>query len=358
MLKSINLIILLLLIGQLSFAQTNKELAKTKLQQAIKLEDEDGKYDEALVLIAEAQKLDPQNITYPYEMAYTYSEKKEYRKAADILEKLTTHKDVYDQVYQGLGNAYDYMGLGDKAIETYKKGLTFFPNSGKLYAELGNMQLNKKNYDDAISFYEKGIDVDPTYGSNYYRAAKIFFTGDNKLWGMIYGELFMNIDRNSNRTREISKLLMENYKNQITFSDGIKVSFTKNSTLSPAEIKLLSKVESFPTNAYEALLKQASSGQKEININTLSTIRSKFIELYYKKKYNEKYPNVLFDFQQEIEKLGHGEAYNHWIVLAGDEDGFTKWRDANETKWNAFIKWFTPNAIKLDQDHKFLKTQY
>ncbi len=358
MAKSINLIILLLLIGQLSFAQTNKELAKTKLQQAIKLEDDEGKYDEALVLIAEAQKLDPQNITYPYEMAYTYSEKKEYRKAADILEKLTTHKDVYDQVYQALGNSYDYLGLGDKAIETYKKGLTFFPNSGKLYAELGNMQLNKKNYNDAVSFYEKGIDVDPTYGSNYYRAAKIFFDSENKLWGMIYGELFMNIDRNSNRTREISKLLMENYKSQITFSDGTKVAFTKTSNLSPAELKILSKVESFPYGVYEGLLKQASSGQKEININTLSTIRSKFIELYYKKKYNEKYPNVLFDYQREIEKLGHGEAYNHWIVLAGDEDGFNKWRDANETKWNDFIKWFTPNALKLDKDHKFIKTQY
>ncbi len=358
MAKSINLIILLLLIGQLSFAQTNKELAKTKLQQAIKLEDEDGKYDEALVLIAEAQKLDPQNITYPYEMAYTYSAKKEYQKAADILEKLTTHKDVYDQVYQALGNAYDYLDLGDKAIETYKKGLTFFPNSGRLYAELGNMQLNKKNYNDAVSFYEKGIDVDPTYSSNYYRAAKVFFNSANKIWGMIYGELFVNIDRNSDRTREISKLLLENYKSQITFSDGTKISFTKNATLSPAEQKTLSKVQSFSITAYEALLKQAIAGQKEININTLSTIRSKFIELYYKKKYNEKYPNVLFDYQREIERLGHGDAYNHWLLLAGDEDGFNEWRDANKTKWDNFIKWFVPNAIKLDKDHKFLKNQY
>ena len=59
-------------------AQSNVEQAKSKAMQAIQLEDEQGKYDEAIALFQEAQKLDPANISYPYEEAYAYSGKKEY----------------------------------------------------------------------------------------------------------------------------------------------------------------------------------------------------------------------------------------------------------------------------------------
>src|SRR5690348_17204330 len=102
--------LILVFIGQVSTAQTNKEQAIAKAREAIKLEDEQGKYDEAIKLFEEAQALDPDNITYPYEIAYSYTAKKEYKKAADILEKLLNHKDVYGRVYQALGNAYDYQG--------------------------------------------------------------------------------------------------------------------------------------------------------------------------------------------------------------------------------------------------------
>ncbi len=43
------------------YAQTDKDLALQKAKQAIKLED-DGKFDEALALLKESQKLDPENI--------------------------------------------------------------------------------------------------------------------------------------------------------------------------------------------------------------------------------------------------------------------------------------------------------
>lgn len=48
----------------------------------------------------------------------------------------------------------------------------------------------------------------------------------------IYGEIFMNLERNSTRTFEISKLLYDTYKSQITFNkDTIHVSFSKNNII-------------------------------------------------------------------------------------------------------------------------------
>ncbi len=43
---------------------------------------------------------------------------------------------------------------------------------------------------------------------------------------------------------------------------------------------------------------------------------------------------------KEILDAGHYEAYNHWLLLKGDEDAFSKWQSANEDKWDKFVEWY------------------
>ncbi|WP_293308712.1 tetratricopeptide repeat protein [Pedobacter sp. UBA5917] len=352
---------LILLSFQTVFAQSteDKALAKNKAQQAYKLEDEEGKFDEAIKLLEESQKLDPENITYPYELAYSYSGKKDHQKAAEILEKLTRHKDVYDLVYQALGNAYDYLGQPDKAIDTYEKGLKKFPKSGKIYTELGNMQLNRKDFNNAIKYYEKGIEAEPSYAANYYRASKIFLGSTEKVWGMLYGELFMNLERNSKRTQEMSKLLFDTYMSQIQIKgDTAKVSFAKNHTISIDALKDPKKFRMPFTAIYEMNLTLGVAGEKEVNLNSLSDIRANFLKNFIKGGNDKKYPNILFDYQQKLAELDFLEPYNHWILMIGDEPAFTKWQLANNSNWNNFLKWFNDNGLEVDDNHKLYRLQY
>lgn len=355
------LTILILLSFQTAFAQNveDKALAKTKAQEAFKLEDEQGKFDEAIKLLEEAQKLDPENITYPYELAYSYAGKKDHQKAVEILEKLTRHKDVYDLVYQSLGNNYDYLGQPEKAIETYETGLKKFPKSGKIYTELGNMQLNKQDFNKALTYYEKGIEMEPAYAANYYRASKIYLSSTEKIWGMLYGEIFMNLDRNSKRTAEMSKLLFDTYKNQIQIKgDSIKLSFAKNHTLSLDAIKDPKNFKMPFTMVYEMQLTIAVAGQKEITLNSVSEIRSKFLKGYLGAGNDKKFPNILFDYQQKLSEQDFFEPYNHWLLMMGDEVSFNKWQLGNSSNWNNFMKWFSGNALSVDDAHKFYRLQY
>lgn len=352
---------LLLTTVQALHAQTNAETALQKAKDAIKIEDESGKYNEAIALLQEAQKLDPDNINYPYEVAYAYSTKKEYKKAADILEQLINRKDAFARVYQALGNAYDEQGKPDKAIETYEMGLKKFPNAGELYLEMGNMKLNKKEYDNALPYYEKGIEVNPQFPSNYYWAAKIFCGTTEKVWGMIYGELFMNLERNSKRTAEISKLLFDTYKSQIKFKldSSISVSFSKNATINIDALKDPKQFKMpFGMGCYEIGLTIAVIGEKQIDINSLDRIRTRFLDNYFKNSNATTYPNILFDYQQKVKAVGHFEAYNHWILMKGNEDAFNEWKGANETKWTEFTQWFTDNKLQLDANNKFYRAQY
>ena len=98
---------------------------------------------------------------------------------------------------------------------------------------MGNVHWGKEEYGKALSYYEKGIEVDPKFSSNYYRATLIYCGSSEKLWGLIYGEVFMNIERNSKRTAEISKLLYDTYKKEIKITDetSMTCSFCQQMTM-------------------------------------------------------------------------------------------------------------------------------
>lgn len=350
-----------------SFAQTNKEIALRKGNEAIKLEDEKGLYDDAIKLFEEAEKLDPENISYPYEKAFALSSKKEYKKASDILEKLINHKDVNQRVYQALGNAYDEQGKSELAKDTYNKGLEKFPNSGELYLELGNLNLAKRDYNNAITYYEKGLEVDPKFPSNYYWASKLYCSSSERVWGMIYGELFMNLERNSKRTAEISKLLYDTYFKAFEFTSETKDKRTINysfSTIGSKENPLPEpkKGEKFKLpygiGVYEPTIGVTLIDITKIDLSSLNTIRKGFIENYIEKNLLKEYPNVLFEYQNKILKAGHFEAYNYWLLMKGNEDEFGKWKSKNENSWNEFVNWFKENKMPLDRTNNFYRNQY
>lgn len=191
---------------------------------------DNGDYQESILLLEKAEKLEPKNPIIKYEMSYAYYKKKDYTKTIKILKKLIKKEKPKDYYYQVLGNAYDLSGDSKKALKTYQEGMVELPNSGKLHLETGNMYFNQKDYNTAIKWYEKGIDAEPNYPSNYFRLAHLYLNSDYKVWGLIYGEMFMHLENGSKRTEAMSEMLYKTYKSQITFNDtttAIKISFYK-----------------------------------------------------------------------------------------------------------------------------------
>lgn len=351
--------ILLLFAAQITYGQNNKEKAFAKAQEAVQLMDK-GKVDESITLLEEAQKLDPERYIYPYELAYAYYLKQDYKKAVKILEKNKGHKNVEALLFQLLGNSYDMLGKPEKAVETYDAGLQKFPNTGILYLEKGNLFWAKKEYAEALSFYEKGIEVEPAFASNYYRAARIYCNSSEEVWGMIYGEIFLNLERNTPRTAEISELLFETYKSEIKFVNDTtsSVSFCQQMTMNISSLGSGKQFQLPFGMVYESALMFTVINEKGININSLNRIRTRFLETYFKNGSNATHPNLLFDYQEKVRQAGHLEAYNYWVLMKGDLEGFQIWQEANSEKWNSFVKWFNENVMLVDNEHKFHSQQY
>lgn len=360
--KNLSSLIIALIIGiasqQFVYSQTNQEIAREKGKQAINLEDE-GKFTEAIKLLEEAQKLDTSSLIYPYELGYSYYSMKDYQRAVTYLESIITHPKAGEEYFQLLGNCYDNLGNSDRALKTYDDGLVRFPHSGKLFLEKGNVFWIQKEYIKALPLYEQGIQADPSFPSNYYRAATIYCHSQDEVWGMVYGEIFMNLERNSGRTAEISKLLYDTYKSEIKYTAEslTSVSFCQNTTMDASEVATQKKVKLPFETLYEMTMAISAAPEKRIDINSLNRIRTKFVEKYYQMGHATTRPNVLFEYQNQLLKAGHLDAYNHWIVMRGDQEGFAEWQAANKKEWDEFVNWFSAHRLIINDENKFYRGQ-
>lgn len=360
--RAIFLCLLSVIFFQTIQAQTNND----KIEEAIQLM-ESGNIGESIILLNEVLKEEPDSYVAGYELGYAYYLKKDYKEAIKIMKKLEKHKDVNHLLYGMIGNAYDELGESKKALKTYDDALKKFPEKGILYLNKGVTLMRQEDYNGALAIFEKGIEADPIFPSNYYWAAKMFnLDTEEKNWGMIYGEIFMNLERNSRRTQEISKLLYDTYKNNITIVNdtSVALSFTKKEQTiyldkkksGDAAYLLKALSQAYNSSVYDSVMKEAVlPAPKEIDLTSLNTIRNKFVTIYTE-KYGESDPNVLFTFQKEIQALGLMNAYNHWILMQGDLDAFDEWHAENQQEWDRFVNWFTANPIQITHDNKFVRT--
>lgn len=359
MIKQTRLFFLLftLLTTSFAYSQNNSEKAKEMKDEAVKRMD-NGQVDESLKLLKEAQKLDPDKLDIPYEMAFAYILKRDYKEATKILEKNLDHKEISDGVYQLLGNSYDYWGKPEKALDAYDRGLKKFPNSGRLYLEKGNVYLIKKEYNTALPLYEKGVEVDPTFPSNYYRLALLFCNSKEPMWGLLYGELFLNLEHGSKRFNEVSKLLYDTYKSRIKITgDSSKIDFC-NIVIQAEDLMDKNNIK-FPfCMPFGQAFAVSLIGIKTVDVNSLDVIRTNFLSNWILFKHNKKFPNVLYDYQEKVRAAGHLEAYNHFILAGADVDSFKEWASANKEKFTNFMNWYKENQISLDASNKFYRGQY
>lgn len=362
--KKIAPLIVLVLVSLTGFSQSkqDREKARELGYEGIRLSDE-GKYEEAIDLFEKARRIDPEEPDYTYEIAYAYYGLKQYKNAVKALETIIDHKNATDQYYQLLGNSYDNMKQPEEALKVYKKGLERFPSSGKLYLESGIVEYFRKNYNEAIGYWEKGVQVEPKFSSNYYWLGKVFANTDEKIWAVIYGELFMNLERGSKRTEEMSSILFDAYRSAINIksSTEVGISFSKVMTI-PSEGKEPKPPFQmhYELNMSTGLAMAVITDKKEVSIDLLSAMRNSFITSWYEKKTDKDYPNVLFDYQKKLADKGHLDAYSHWLLMKGNEDEFNQWLadKENTVKYDAFIEWYKQNPITLNDKNKFYRTQY
>lgn len=370
--KKLSLLILIMWTSMLLAAQpSGNELKARELgKQAIQLMDKEQKYTQAIKLLKKAAKLDPATIAYYYEIAYAYYAQKDYEKVISTLKKVVKDDKADVRYYRLLGIAYDLQKEYKDAAKIFEKGIERFPYSGELYLEMGGLEYRMGRTDLAVNNWEQGIKRDPTFSSNYYWAAKMYLNSNEQIWGMFYGELFMNLERASTRTEEMSKLLFRTYKQGINYTSETtaKVSFSEKAnmfllleSLGPIDtlytIPFLAAYELTHQVALKDILKDKQK-RSQTSITAYTELRKMVNAKWFAHERDNTYPNILMSWHKQLIEADHFEAYTYWLLQDGDYAQFTKWVQRNEYTYKAFMKWFASHPLKLNEQQRFHRLQY
>jgi tetratricopeptide (TPR) repeat protein len=289
-----------------------------------------GDFPNAIIVLSNALKLQPNDLELQKDLAFTYYLQRNYSSSVEAGRKLIARSDADEQCYQILGMAYKAIDEKKEADKMYKQGIKKFPSSGELYNEYGEMLWVQQDA-EAIRFWEKGIEVDPGYSSNYYNASKYYYFTYDKVWSLIYGEIFINLESYSRRTPEIKSLLVDGYKKLFT---------DLKSKSSPGK------------NPFETAYLQVMSDQEQsitlgVTTESLNILRSKFI-LEWFEKYGDKYPFRLFEYQRQLLKEGLFDAYDEWAFGASMSlTAFQNWTAQHPDDYNRFISFQKGRVFKV-----------
>ena len=290
-----------------------------------------GDFSNAIVVLNRALRQSPNNLDMLKDLAFSYYLQKNYSMALETAKPLVDRKDADEQAFQILGMVYNALEERKECEKMYKQGLKRFPNSGTLYSEYGEMLWSKQNA-EAIKLWEKGIEVDPNYSSNYFNACKFYYFTYDKVWSLIYGEIFVNLESYSKRTPEIKNILVEGYKKLFADPSLAKNQNTKN----PFVLAYLT-----------VLNDQSSAIAQGITAESLTALRSRFI-LEWFDKYGAKFPFRLFEYQRQLLKDGMFDAYNQWIFGAAQNlVSFQSWTSNHGDDYNRFISFQKGRVLKL-----------
>ncbi len=294
-----------------------------------------GDWNNAVLVLNKALQKEPQNILILKDLALTYYYQRDFAKARETIRPLVEKDDADVQAYQIAGNIYKALAERKDAEKMYKRALKKYPTSGPLYAEYGELLwMMNENY-TSIEQWELGIKNDPGYAGNYYFAARYYYFTTDKVWALIYGEIFVNMESYSSRTAEIKNLLLDSYKKFFVVEQ-------KDPKAKPPKQK-----NEF-SDAFMAVMNQNSSVvEKGITTESLTMLRTRFL-LDWNKEYAAKFPFRLFEHQKQLLQEGMFDAYNQWIFeAAGDLAKYESWTKLNAEQYNEFTRFQKSKLFKV-----------
>ncbi|GAO41861.1 tetratricopeptide repeat protein [Flavihumibacter petaseus] len=324
----------LLMFSQSVIGQTDS----TSLRAQAKNYMQQGDYPNATLVLKKALTQSPGDADLQNDLLFNYYLAADYSHAVEYGKELTDKQGADIRSFQLLGMTYRAIEELKECERLYRNGIKSFPNSGVLYNEYGELLLNQKKPRDAIQQWEKGIQVDPNYSGNYYNATKFYNASADKIWALIYGEIFVNIESYSRRTPEIKDVLLDAYKKYYVHEGELKAPN--------------------PNNAFEQsfaglLNKHAAVVGTGVTASSLTMLRTKILLDWFEKE-PVKYPFRLFDYQRQLLKDGLFDAYNQWIFgAAQDLPAFQRWTQANQAAYDSFLAFQKGRIFKVPPGQQY-----
>jgi len=192
-----------------------------------------------------------------------------------------------------------------KAIATLQKGLERFPLAGLLYHEKGKILSVEDKPEDALNAWLDGISKEPDYAPNYFEASLCYLKSKKVMWGLLYGEIYLDMQHDSVGDENIKNKLFAGYK---TMFDGFAPEETPHFG-KPQRVKTAKNFEEAVAEVYSRLTPVMSDGMSTEN---LTMVRVRFLMDWFS-TYGNTYPFSLFSYDDTLVSYGRFDIWNEWI---------------------------------------------
>lgn len=281
-----------------------------------------GDYDNAILVLTRALEQDKNNLEMQKDLVMSFYLKRDYTRAVEGVKVLIDRDDADVVTYQIAGNVYKALEDPKECDRVYKRALKKFPKSGPLLSEYGELLWALKDF-SAINYWEDGIRVDPAYSGNYYNAANYYFYTKDKVWSLIYGEIFINMESLGERGAAMKQQLLQGYKEKLFVDPDLMKGEEKNKS-------------EFAKRFLETIGKQSSLVNNGINTEVLIMVRTRFILDWYTANAS-RYPFRLFDFHKQLLAEGMFDAYNQWLFGPVESlAAYDNWTRTHAEEYNSF----------------------
>ena len=183
----------------------------------------------------------------------------------------------------------------------------------------------------------------------------------------MYGEaarlLNMHYNIYEQRSEEMSALLYQVYKDNIEITNNgdstvIHTTLTKMNQISISQDSSLVFLP-LPMAFEEEMLHALIPEKKELTLQTLIDARGRFIDSFYE-RFSDYYDVSILDFQRQVRKSGHWQAYNMFLLRQGDMEAYQQWGANDSTaadQMEAFARWYDEHPFTPSAEHPTLRNK-
>lgn len=290
-----------------------------------------GNFPQAVASYQQLANLEPDQIMVFRDLAQALILSGKYDLADQVLSSVISRNKAIPDIYQLAFSSQIARGHSKPAKKYLEQGLQKFPRSGLLYHEYGSYYEKSGDPENALKQWLEGIKMEPAFRVNYYEAARIYMHFKQPDWAIVYGEIFINLERVTPRANETRKMIVAAYKQLFYSPDDQSVPQYRQKDKTPAN--------SFITAMHKTYLGLAPVMADGLNVENLTMLRTRFIAAWTTEN-AKRFPFALFSYWDDLLRNGYFDAYNQWLFG----------RAINEQEYNSWVA-FHPEAMPAYESH-------
>jgi tetratricopeptide (TPR) repeat protein len=317
------------------------EKQNSLIQEGVALHDQ-GNYAGAILKYEEVLKENSSNMLAIYEMAFSYSMKKDYHKSLETAYIGAQYKsDHLTGFYLMIGNNLDQLGESKKAIDVYTAGIKLEPTSSLLYYNLAITYSNLNKPDEAKKSLKRAVILNPDHPSSHLALGTLFYRTAYKTPALLATSRFLILEPKSERSIGAYKVLQEILRGGV--SEG------KN----PNEINVFldlsarkdegdfSSVDLFMGLSKAAGMAEKNKGKSEVQllVDHLTSLFAVISEIDPKGDKSKFVWKHYLPYFIELKKRDFVEPFGYYISQRSNAEGVEEWLWANRNRVNAFLNW-------------------